>query len=106
MKIFVLIIGIVFAVAGVGMTIYSWYAASSEGHILNAIAYPGPFLVVVGAWRILASGMAAAPRMLRIVAVLIGIGAGYGNTAALKAAFPNDQVIASSNTTNTTNSNN
>ena len=108
MKIFVLVIGVIFTVIGLGMTGYSWYAASSEGHILDAMAYPGPFLIIVGGWRILASAMASAPRLMRIVAVVLGFGAGYLNAAALKTAFPNDQVIASSNTTttNTTNSNN
>jgi hypothetical protein len=95
MKILMFIIGAVFALAGLGLTGYVWYAASAEGHIYADLAYPGPFLLIVGAWRILASGMAAAPSALRIVAVLIGIGAGYGNVQVLKAAFPNDHIIAS-----------
>jgi hypothetical protein len=100
MKILVFIIGLIFAVLGLGMTGYSWYAANTEHHIIDGLAYAGPFFIVVGAWRILASGMAAAPRVLRIFAVLFGIGAGYANCQVLKAAYPTDVVISSSNTSN------
>jgi hypothetical protein len=100
MKLFILIFGILFACGGLGMTVYSWYAASAQGQIVPGLAYAGPFLLIVGAWRILAAGMASSPRALRIVAVLIGVAAGYGNGAVLKAAFPNDRVIASSSNSN------
>jgi hypothetical protein len=99
MKIAALILGVVFAVLGVCLTGYSWYAAAANHHIIDGLAYSGPFFVIVGAWRILASGMATPPSLLRIVAVVLGIGAGYGNQQVLKAIYPGDQVISSSPST-------
>ncbi|MCE0521595.1 MAG: hypothetical protein LV480_01645 [Methylacidiphilales bacterium] len=96
MKILFLILGVVFTVSGVGLTGYSWYSAASEGRIIEGMAYPGPFLLVVGLWRLLSAATAAAPPTLfRIIAVGLGIAAGYGNVTALKAIFPGDKQISS-----------
>ena len=97
MKILMLIIGSVFALAGLCLTINSWYAASAEGKIFEGSAYAGPFLLIVGLWRIFASLSAITPpSIFRIVAVGIGIAAGIGNTSALKATYPGDQEISTS----------
>jgi hypothetical protein len=98
MKIFALILGLVFGVLGLGLTAYGWYVASAQGRIVDGLAYTGPFLLVVGVWRAVSAGMAGVPSLLRIVAVGIGIGAGFGNTAALKAIFPSDQIISTQST--------
>jgi len=97
MKIFTLILGVVFGVFGLGLTVYGWYVASAQGRIVDGLAYSGPFLLIVGFWRAVSAGMASVPSVLRLVAVGIGIGAGFGNTAAMKAAFPGDQIISTSN---------
>jgi hypothetical protein len=106
MRIFLLIIGVVFAALGLGLTGYSWYAASTSHQIVNGAAYSGPFFIIVGAWRIIAAGMTGATSALRIIAVVIGFGAGYANGQALKAAFPNDTVIEAESKTTTTTPNN
>jgi hypothetical protein len=99
MKIFLLILGLVFGVLGVGFTIYGWYAAQSQGRIFDGLTYSGPFLAIIGVWRVFSSMLPARPpAVLRIVAVGLGIAAGYGNTAMLKSVFPGDQVISSTPT--------
>jgi len=99
MKIVAFIIGVIMTVVGVGLTGYSWYAATSEGKIIDGLAYAGPFFLVVGLWRTLSAATASAPPALfRILAVGIGIAAGFGNTSAMKAIFPNDQLISSTST--------
>jgi hypothetical protein len=99
MKILLFIIGLVLAVSGFGMTIYSWYVAHSVSRIFDGLAYGGPFLLIVGLWRVLSAATAATPpAIFRIAAVGIGIAAGFGNTAALKAVFPGDQVISTNST--------
>ncbi len=99
MKILMLIIGLVFAVLGLGLTAQSWYAASAQGKIIEGLAYSGPFLLIVGIWRTFASLSAIRPpTVFRLIAVGIGIAAGYGNTSVLKAAYPADQEISTNNT--------
>jgi len=99
MKIFLFILGTIFAVAGLGLTIYSWYVAKSASRIYDGFAYSGPFLLIVGIWRVFSSSMASSPpAIFRIFAVGIGIAAGFGNTTALKAAFPADQEISTNST--------
>ena len=94
-----LILGLVFSALGLGITVYGWYAATSLGRIIDGLTYAGPFLVVVGLWRVLSAATAATPpAIFRIVAVGLGIAAGFGNTAVLKAVFPADQVVSTNST--------
>jgi len=95
MKIILFILGLVISVAGLGITVYGWYVAHTQGRIFDGLSYSGPFLLIVGLWRVLSSATAARPpAIFRMVAVLIGFAAGFGNTAALKATFPGDQIIS------------
>jgi hypothetical protein len=99
MKILLFILGLVIAVLGLGLTISSWYVADSEGRIVDGLAYAGPLLLIIGLWRVLSSATAATPpAIFRIIAVGIGFAAGFGNTAALKAVFPGDQIISTNST--------
>jgi hypothetical protein len=98
MKVINLVLGAIFLVLGLFFTGYSWYAAGTSHHIIDGLAYPGPFLIIVGAWRVISAGVVGAARMLRIVAVLVGLAAGYGNAQVLKAAYPNDTVVSADNT--------
>jgi hypothetical protein len=94
MKLVILILGVVFLALGLFFTGYSWYVASTDHHIIDGLAYPGPFLIIVGAWRVVSAGMVGAARMLRIAAILVGLAAGWGNAQALKAAYPSDTVVS------------
>jgi hypothetical protein len=95
MKFFLLILGVVFGVLGVGFTGYGWYVAGAQGRIFDGLTYSGPFLLIVGAWRVFSSMLPTPPpAVLRIIAVGIGIAAGYGNTTLLKTVFPGDQIIS------------
>ena len=99
MKIFLLIIGLVFTALGLWLTGQSWYAASVEGRIVEGLAYSGPVFLVIGVWRIFSSLAAIRPpSIFRIIAVGVGIAAGFGNTSALKAVYPADQDISSTKT--------
>jgi hypothetical protein len=95
LKILLFIIGIVVTVSGLGITIYGWHTASTLGRIYEGLAYSGPVLLVLGAWRVLGSLMAARlPVVFRLIAGGVAFGAGYGNTSLLKATFPEDKFIA------------
>jgi hypothetical protein len=91
------IVGGIFAALGLGLSVYSWYAATAEGKIIDGLSYAGPFFLVVGLYRVFASASAVRlPAIFRIIAVLIGVGVGYGNTALQKAIYPSDRVITAS----------
>ena len=93
-----MILGAIFAALGLGMTVYSWYTASKQGHIETALAFIGAAFLVSGSTRIITAASPA--RMLRFVAIALGLAAGYGHVALQKAVFPNDSVIASTQPNN------
>ncbi len=98
MKVLLFIIGLVFVVLGLGLTVHSWYAACYKGQIVEGSAYVGPFLLVVGIWRLFSSAAAVTPpAILRLVAVGVGVAIGFGNISLLKATFPGDQNISATN---------
>jgi hypothetical protein len=97
MKLIVFILGIVLLVVGLGITGWVWYRAS-QGQINEPLAYTGPVLLVLGGLRMLrAAVVVPLPAVGRLAIVGLAILAGYGNAAAIKAVYPNDQVLASSN---------
>jgi hypothetical protein len=96
MKALYFILGIVLLVFGVAMTSYTWYNAAYKNDISEASAYAGPVLVILGALRIVRAAAAVPlPSVARIAVVGIAILCGYGNSAAIKAAFPQAHLESS-----------
>jgi hypothetical protein len=92
MKIVSFIIGICFLVSGFITTCTVWYDAAYHGRISDASAYAGPVLIVLGALAMLRAAAAVPlPALLRMAVVGAAMLLGYGNTAAVKAAFPQAQ---------------
>jgi len=89
MKIVVLIIGIVMVVVGLCLTVWTWYDAAANGRFSDASAYAGPVLLILGVLRMLRAAAAGPlPSFARLAVVGIAILVGYGNSAAVKAIFP------------------
>ena len=99
MRIAILIFGLLFTGAGVGMTGYSWYDAASTSTIVDGLAFGGPVLLVVGIYRIIRAGIVM-PYLFRFVAVGIGLAVGYANVSIQKTLFPSDRIVATTNTSN------
>ena len=92
MKILLFIIGIVVLVVGLGLTGWTWYDAAENGRISVGSAYAGPVLVILGALRMFRASIAGPlPSVIRIAIVGVAIALGYGNSAAVKAIFPQAQ---------------
>jgi len=88
------IMGLCAAGLGFGMTIYSWYMAHAAGQIVVGLAFAGAFLLIVGGWRVFTfAGGVRPPFIFRILAIGVGLAAGYGSVAVLKAIYPSDKII-------------
>jgi len=93
------IIGIVLLVFGVSMTIYTWYNAAYRNEISDASAYAGPVLMILGVLRMARSAAAVPmPAFGRLAIIGVAILCGYGNAAAVKAAFPQAHLEISTTT--------
>jgi hypothetical protein len=89
MKVTIFIIGVVVMVVGFALTGWTWYDAAENGRISEGCAYAGPVLIVLGALRMLRASVAGRlPIFVTIPVVGVAIGLGFGNSALVKAAFP------------------
>ena len=99
MRIAGLIIGIVVLVVGLALTVWTWYRASFKGQIDEASAYAGPVCIVLGGLRMFrAAAVIPLQSLARIAVVGVAILIGYGNSALIKAIFPQDQVLTTTTT--------
>ena len=98
MKIALFVLGIVVCVAGFSLTAWTWYNAAHYNRLSEPSAYAGPVLIILGALRMVrAASTVSLPSFIRLVVVGIAILVGYGDSAAIKATFPNAQEISSAN---------
>jgi hypothetical protein len=94
MKIVGFILGIVVLVLGLGFTGFTWYSAYANGRIIGGLAYTGPVLIVLGCLRVVrAAAVVPLPSLGRIAVVGVAVLVGYGDSTAIKAIFPTDQVV-------------
>jgi predicted phage tail protein len=95
MKLFNLIIGVVFLALGVYLTLQGWSAAPL-GRLESGV-YVGPFLAVMGFSRILRGISLLPPNvMFRYIALGIAVAVGYGDRAVVHQMYP-DAVSTSLN---------
>jgi hypothetical protein len=96
MKLFAAIVGLLFAGFGVYTTFQAWSYASA-GHRMDSLAYVGPFLIVMGLFRVARSLGGFPPNLLlRYVFLGIAIGIGVADGAVIKTVYPNAVPLASS----------
>jgi hypothetical protein len=88
MKLSGVIIGLIFLAIGVYTTFEGWRGAAVNGRV-SSVVYVGPFLVVMGAFRLLrAMGVFPPSAMFRYVALGIAVLTGMGDRALVKATYP------------------
>lgn len=92
MKLFLLILGVIFIGLGGFLTFQGWTAAS-RGQ-MEPTVYVGPFLIVMGLFRLFRA-MSAMPRsiVLRYVALGIAVATGWGDQALARQFYPNAVTV-------------
>lgn len=94
MKILILILGIFFTGLGVYITAQAWHFAASE-HRIEPISYIGPFIAVMGLYRIFrAAASMPPPRLFQFVALGVAALIGYGDQLAIKAVYPGATTVS------------